>query len=143
MKIYDCDVNLGGPILHLVHKDKISAAEIHLLLTLHGDDAVRNIEEKADINIPTFQLYDFLSSKYGEPAIVATFGPKTRKLALPDDIDLEKLYAGPQEEQDEAIMLADPTKAAMEAADINKANGVETKRPTLTVKPGPAVAQAT
>lgn len=137
MKIYDCDVNLGGPILHLVHKDKISAAEIHLLLTMHGDDAVRNIEEKADIEIPAFQLYDFLSSKYGDDVILKTFGPKTRKLALPDDIDLETLYAGPGEEQDEAVMLADPTKAAMEAASINQKNGVEKapapKRATLSL----------
>ncbi|MGZ6565455.1 MAG: hypothetical protein ACXVH1_39040 [Solirubrobacteraceae bacterium] len=140
MKIYDCDVNLGGPILHLVHKDSISAAEIHLLLTLHGDDSVRNIVEKADITIPTFQLYDFLSSKYGEPAVVGIFGLKTRGLKLPDDIDLERLYAGPQEEMDEAVMLADPTKAAMEAAEINKTNGVEKtqtqKRPTLSLGGG-------
>lgn len=136
MKIYDCDVNLGGPILHLVHKDKISAAEIHVLLMLHGDDSVRNIVERADITIPTFQLYDFLSSKYGEPAIVGIFGLKNRSLKLPDDIDLERLYAGPQEEQDEAVMLADPTKAAMEAADINKQNGVEkpaAKRSTMSL----------
>jgi len=141
VKIYDCDVNLGGPILHLVSKPNISAAEITLLLKMHGDDSVRNIVEKSEAAIPTFQLYDFLCSKYGDDVVLKTFGPKSRKLDLPDDIDLEALYADPTEENDEAVMLEDPTKAAMEAVSINAANGVTkpAARATLTL-PGSAPA---
>lgn len=135
MKIYDCKVNLGGPILHLVPKVNISAAEITVLLALHGDDSVREIELKSEANIPAGQLYDFLASRYGDKVVLATFGPKTRKLALPDEIDLEAMYAEIPDDMDgEAPMLADPTAAAMEAAAINTTNAPKAARPTLSLK---------
>lgn len=134
MKIYDCKVNLGGPILHLVPKTNISAAEITLLLALHGDDSVRDIEAKSEAAIPAGQLYDFLASRYGDRAVLASFGPKSRNIRLPDEIDIEAMYAAPDDENDEAVMLADPTKAAMEAVAINAGNA-DKPRATLSLQP--------
>jgi hypothetical protein len=123
MKIYNCAVNLGGPVLHLAPKENISAAEITLLLALHGDDSVRNIVETGEVNVSDGQLYDYLTIRYGDKPVLAAFGAKTRKLSLPDEIDLEALYAAPADEvDDEAPMMVDPTKAAMEAAAINTGN---------------------
>ena len=121
MKVYNCMVNLGGPILHLVPKENISAAEIHLLLHMHGDDVVRNIEETGSVNLSHGALYDYFLSRYGDRAVEGCFGKKTRSLRLPDEIDLDAMYAAPPEDEDGDISV-DPTKAALEVAAIQKAN---------------------
>ena len=137
MKVYKCQVNLGGPVLHLVPKE-CNAAEITLLLALHGDDSVRNIEEVADVKLSDFQVYDFLIARYGEPAVKAQFGERRRNLTLPDELDLEAMFAPVDEDGEDGSdtpMMVDPTKAAMEAAEIARGNA-EPKRSTLSLKAG-------
>lgn len=46
MQTYDCVVNVGGSIRTEVHKHNVTAAEIAVLRSLHGDDAVTQIAEK-------------------------------------------------------------------------------------------------
>ena len=45
VKVYNCQVRLGGNILHSVPKIRISGEEIRLLKSLHGDDAIHEVRE--------------------------------------------------------------------------------------------------
>ncbi len=129
MKVYNCMVNLGGPILHLAPKHGISAAEVHLLLHLFGTDSVRNLEEVAEVNVSHGQLYDYLMTRYKPEIVEAKFGAKSRGLHLPDAVDLEALIGGTDGIDDEAEMMVDPTKAALEAVAINRGNADDSKQP--------------
>lgn len=136
MKVYDCKVNLGGPVLHLAPKENVSAAEIVMLLMLHGDDSVRDIVEKADVKVSHSALYDYLAARYTPDAVKAQFGPNTNKLILPEELDMAALF--PQVDADgveEAEMLMDPTAAALEAIKINETNA---QRGTLSLPNKPA-----
>lgn len=91
MKRYDCEVNLGGPILHLVPKKLVSAAEMTVLIALHGDDSLRNIVEHGNDKTVHLEEYDRLALAYDEALIKRLFGPRVRSLRLPDEINLGDL----------------------------------------------------
>lgn len=47
IKFYNCQVRLGGSLLHTVPKKRISGEEVRLLRHLHGDDAIIELKEVA------------------------------------------------------------------------------------------------
>lgn len=131
MKVYNCMVNLGGPILHLAPKHGISAAEVHLLLHLFGNDSVRELAEVAEVNVSHGQLYDYLTTRYKPEIVEAKFGAKSRGLRLPDTVDLEAMLGGADGIDDEAEMMVDPTKAALKAVAINRGNVDDGNQPSV------------
>jgi len=95
MKLYSCKVRLNGSLYNEVPKSDVTAAEIHILKMLHGDDAVIGVEETGKNKATQAEERDRLEAIYGE-GIVAQQLAKTPELALaavfgingrlPDDI---------------------------------------------------------
>jgi len=45
VKFYNCQVRLGGSLLHTVPKERISGEEVRILRSLHGDDSIVELRE--------------------------------------------------------------------------------------------------
>lgn len=45
VKYYNCQVRLGGSLLHTVPKTRITGEEVRLLKHLHGDDSIVELKE--------------------------------------------------------------------------------------------------
>ncbi len=45
VKYYNCQVRLGGSLLHTVPKKRITGEEVRLLKHLHGDDSIVELKE--------------------------------------------------------------------------------------------------
>lgn len=73
MKLYDCRVRLGGNLLHDVPKVKISGKEIHLLKSIHGDDAIVGVSEKDDVQRDERDELFRLARIYGKKRVEDTF----------------------------------------------------------------------
>lgn len=50
MKLYSVKINLAGSLLNQVRKEHVTAAEIVLLRSVHGNDAVTEIKHVANVN---------------------------------------------------------------------------------------------
>jgi hypothetical protein len=70
MQLFDCGVRPGGFIILEVPKKNLTAAEIVLLRSIHGQDSVVNI--KKGLFIPK----DKLSTKQVRAKLVQTYGAK-------------------------------------------------------------------
>lgn len=103
MKRYDCNVNLGGPILHLVPKKQISAAEMQILIHLHGDDCLRDVREFGNDKTVHLEEYDRLREHYDEDVVKKLFGPRVRSLKLPDEINLDNLTNVVEDDEDDDV----------------------------------------
>lgn len=94
MKLYECKVRLGGSVADEVRKPAVTAAEISVLQSIHGDDAVVEVKEIAAVatnNIPGHPRYgekrtedderDRLEALYGEPLVGRLFGARTKRMS--------------------------------------------------------------
>lgn len=66
MKLYDCKVRLGGSLYNEVPKTGLTAAEIHILRHLHGNDAVADITEAGKNSTTQAQERERLIEVYGD-----------------------------------------------------------------------------
>ena len=96
MRLYSCKVRLGGSLYNEVLKSEVTAAEIHILRALHGNDAVIDVKEIGKNKISQPEERDRLTLEYGaglaaarqlrelpDQAVIGVFGLGSR---LPDDI---------------------------------------------------------
>lgn len=77
-----CSVAIGGDIRAVVAKPNVTIAEILLLQSIHGSDAVTNIRVRGDIKTSSDQERDRLGKFYGDDKVVGVFNqfgelPKT------------------------------------------------------------------
>lgn len=107
MMRYDCTVNLGGSVLNQVSKLGVSAAEVIILRTLHGGDAVNRLVPIRNDKTPHAQERDRLDRLYGPalgkltPAqsVTSLFGPAHTKLPVKiDDVEDEAPEADVEDE---------------------------------------------
>jgi len=107
MKRYDAAVRLSGKTHHEVAKAGLSAAEITILRTLHGDDAVVRIRERTNDKSPhgeerakLHQRYGLALSRLNPPTSMnVLFGPEHVKLPI-------GLSDAPEPAEDEADEVA-------------------------------------
>jgi hypothetical protein len=68
MQLYNCKVRLHGSLLHEVRKEKVTAAEIYVLRTIHGgEDAIADIEHTGlKSKLSDTQERNRLHNLYGE-----------------------------------------------------------------------------
>lgn len=87
MKIYNCKVRLHANPNDEVRRNKVTAAEIRVLRKMHGEDAVIEITEIADIERTQDYERDRLERLYGAKAVTALFGVPVVKIdaELPAD----------------------------------------------------------
>jgi hypothetical protein len=73
MKLFNCNVRLGGNILHSVPKLNITEKELYLLRSIHGDDSIENpkVVGETDIDEHT-HLFD-LARVYGRERVEKVF----------------------------------------------------------------------
>jgi hypothetical protein len=142
VKLYNCSVNLGGPILHLVPKSQITAAEMLILIHLHGDDCLRMVEELGSVKTPHLKIYDELMEKYHPDVVKAVLGARVRGMKLQNEIDMVALLGGEPGDDYELEAEDDeddgPTAASLEVANLQRANAERPKRATLALKPAAA-----
>lgn len=135
MKFYDCKINLGGVVLHLVPKKRISAAEVTILFGLHGDDSIRDIVEveAPDGKFSHRAEYDRLFANYAEDVIVKAFGLRTRTLRLPEEFILSAVSEDFDEDASEDEDGDNEDGRGDAGAEINRQNGVARARRTLSL----------
>jgi hypothetical protein len=87
MKIYNCKVRLHANPNDEVRRNKVTAAEIRVLRKMHGEDAVVEITEVAEVERSQDQERDRLERAYGVKAVTALFGVPIVKIdaELPAD----------------------------------------------------------
>lgn len=96
MKLFSCQVRLGGSLYNIVPKPDVTAAEIHILRLLHGDDSVVDIFETGKNKTTQAEERERLIEVYGQ-GLVANQKNKTSPAQalseifgiggrLPDDI---------------------------------------------------------
>ncbi|MEP3483313.1 MAG: hypothetical protein ABJP25_02785 [Sneathiella sp.] len=82
MQLYDGTVRLSGSVLNEVPKTEMTAAEVLLLVNIHGSGSVvRLIRRKMDKRNHSDER-ERLGKKYGERRVVALFGTNMQKLPI-------------------------------------------------------------
>lgn len=66
VKFYNCQVRLGGSLLHTVPKTRISGEEVRILRSLHGDDSIVELREvgRADDKWTRAEELNSLADRY-------------------------------------------------------------------------------
>lgn len=85
MQLYDCEVRLGGSLMHTVTKNEVTAPEIMCLRAIHGGDAVVNIRPRRNDRRSHRAEVDRLRAKYPK-AFAEVFGT-THIERLPQKLD--------------------------------------------------------
>lgn len=104
MNLYNVIVRVGGSLYNEVERLNITAPEVVMLQTLHGDDSIRNITHVGQIEESNASIRERLADYYGTGRIEtgrsggslvkSCFGPKT--MPLPDRVDgVEHLAVSP------------------------------------------------
>lgn len=65
MRLYSCKVRLSGSLYNEVPKFDVTAAEVHILRLLHGNDSIANLEETGKNKIGQAEERDRLIELYG------------------------------------------------------------------------------
>ena len=68
-----CTVAIGGDIRSVVPKTLVTPAEIMLLQSIHGDDAVTNIRVNGELDATMDQERNRLGEFYGDSKVVGLF----------------------------------------------------------------------
>jgi hypothetical protein len=68
-----CTVAIGGDIRSVVPKTMVTPAEIMLLQSIHGDDAVTNIRVNGELDATMDQERNRLGEFYGDSKVVGLF----------------------------------------------------------------------
>lgn len=111
MHLYNCKVRLAGQLHNEVYKPQVSAAEVLILKTIHGDDAVVGLERAGKGKPVHDQLRRQLEDTYerglrgARTSMTELFGPRHQPLPekLPsyvleddeDDADAEPKRSAP------------------------------------------------
>ena len=74
MQVCDCLVLVGGDIGKSVMRYGVTAPEVAILRSIHGDDAVRDIVIKSNEKIDSLAERDRLTLTYKEEIIAGLFG---------------------------------------------------------------------
>lgn len=82
MRVYSCVVNCGGNVLNQVRKPEVTAAEIILLQSIHGEDAVTDIMPIRMDKRSHAAERDRLGGIYGDDKVGRTFGPSFNPLPV-------------------------------------------------------------
>jgi len=96
-----CTVAIGGDIRSVVPKTLVTPAEIMLLQSIHGDDAVTNIRVDGSFDVTSDVERDRLGSFYGDQKVVNLFNqygdlPNTLEAARIPDVLLDPTYTPEQ-----------------------------------------------
>jgi hypothetical protein len=73
MKLFNCNVRLGGNLLHSVPKIGITEKELYLLRAIHGDDSIDNPRPAGEADIDERDHLFELARAYGRPLVEKTF----------------------------------------------------------------------
>jgi hypothetical protein len=90
MKLYDCQVRLAGDLNCEVPKQGVTAPEVLVLRSLHGDDAVVDLVASGDRKVKQTDERMRLGEIYGHDKVVKLFGEHAQlptKIALTGDED--------------------------------------------------------
>lgn len=139
MRLYDCQVRLGGTTSSEVPKSGISAAEILTLRHIHGDDSVVKITPKnrsqashaaeRDHLMRTYELSDHhagliasLFGKFGD--LPENLDPETEERCreLAEQKDAEEAARKLEIDQEVERRVAEELEARVRADEIEKAN---------------------
>jgi hypothetical protein len=96
MQMFNCMVGIvdsNGATLTEVVKKGISATEIILLRSIHGEDKITRIERQKDEALPEEKVRDHLVRTYGKKAVEKEFGATYR--------DLPRKFRMPDSDEDE------------------------------------------
>lgn len=113
MKLYSAKVRLYGEVKDEVQRVNVTAAEVRVLRSIHGEDAVVSVEPTGNVDRSDSQERDRLSRVYGEKVIAKMFGVPVAEISTELPTDLELANA--------ALPVVEPGKrksrSAPEAAD--------------------------
>ena len=73
MKTYNCTLRLGGNMLQTLPKVGITAFEMRLLRSIHGDDSVTEPQESDEIDRDEDAEYRMLAARYGRGRVEQLF----------------------------------------------------------------------
>lgn len=74
MQIVDCNVRIGGSVLHVVPKQDVTPAEIIVLQQIHGTDAVQDVRPKRMDKRSHTEEFDRLRRTYGRNGLQSVDG---------------------------------------------------------------------
>lgn len=94
--LFNCMVRPGGNIMHEVFRKEVTSAEVEVLRTLHGADAVNKIEQVGARLMDPNGVRAYLTKQYGPKAVEATFGKFGQ---MPREL---QILPEPSDEQEEA-----------------------------------------
>lgn len=80
MQLYDCKVRLGGNLVNEVPKARITAAEVLILQTIHGEAGVVGVQPRKMDKRAHDAERERLIQRYGAKIVTALFGPSFQKL---------------------------------------------------------------
>ena len=100
MQLYSCHVRPGGLVTHEVPKYDVSPAEIQLLRSMHGADAVLYITPTTEIKTSPRAVKEDLVMRYKKPAVDAAFGAfNSVPMELPEAPSEEELELAAEQEE--------------------------------------------
>ncbi len=80
VKLHTCKVRLAGQVQDQVEKTAVTAAEMHVLRVIHGEDAITDIVETGDVDRSEAMERDRLEFIYSEDLIRRVFGATVARI---------------------------------------------------------------
>ena len=86
MKLYNCTVSIGkggGNINphHEVPRIGVTKAEVVVLRSIHGMDAVKDLKETVELNKPDMEIYAELATRYKRSTVEQLFNVRLENLS--------------------------------------------------------------
>lgn len=99
MQICNCTIAIGGDIGMTVTKERVTIPELMILRSVHGDDAVRNIEVTHSVSMSNSEERERLNQIYRNPEFVVrdtlgatgTLPSEIEDAGIPDDFIIGNL----------------------------------------------------
>lgn len=88
MQGYNAVVRISGDVMHEVDKVNLTAPEVMVLTHIHGQDAIRGVEEGDQVKRPATVERARLEELYGVKAVSAVFGPTVAGAKLPTKLSV-------------------------------------------------------
>jgi hypothetical protein len=102
MKLFDCRVRVGGQIGHEVPINGVTEAEVNVLRSIHGADAVTGFIEAGEVaDLTKGQIGQMLSEKYGSERVSKALNISLTEYAPieayePEATSIEEAVAAPK-----------------------------------------------